>query len=139
MGRYKRSRKNKNLVLLLISGGFLSTLFISTIAVSIIFPHLIGYGEISVTEGEIKVVQDFREKGISRYRLFVSHPITGDPIQEYEIRDSRWRGIWNSGTTLNKAMANEGKVCQVNGVGRRVQRMSWYPVPIAITCIALRE
>jgi hypothetical protein len=133
MRRNQRLRKKDDFILGLTLGGFSSVLLIGVIAIPIIFTHLIGYREQSITEGKIKVVQDFREKG-SRYRLFISHPITGDPVQEYEIRDSYWRGVWNSGTTLNKAMANEGKVCHVYGVGRRVQRMSWYPVPTDMIC-----
>lgn len=97
-----------------------------------------GYKEDNNVRGKIQLQEDIQRDSEgrinTRYRLFVSDPKTLQPVEQYLIADDYLRGIWNSGTVVSQAKLHDGSFCEVDGVGRRVPFMSWYPYVENISC-----
>jgi prepilin-type N-terminal cleavage/methylation domain-containing protein len=91
-----------------------------------------GYKMNNNVRGVIQLQEDLQKDSAgglkTRYRLFVSDPRTLQPLEQYLITDDYVRGVWDSGVIQSQAKLNDGKVCDVNGIGIRVPFMSWYPI-----------
>lgn len=92
----------------------------------------IGYRDPVSAHGKIVLQQDMIQEGKTlkpRYRLFVGSE--GEDSQ-FLIEDDYWRGIIDSGSLQSHALLNNGKECEVHGIGRRIPLISAYPIVTSI-------
>jgi hypothetical protein len=101
--------------------------------VVIAFAPLTGFYEGTNATGKI-TVDNRIVKNNTITRVYINDPQNGSAIAQMEVEDELLKGIWNSGELRSVALANQGKICNVTGVGRRVPFMSWYPNVIEISC-----